>query len=91
VFKFNRSKTIGTNEDGSPSIQRGMEIEQKLPNGPNFFLIVILFCVTILIIFGLALFFVHFDGKHLTFRHHSAHPTSQSVYPGGNGLAIQRA
>jgi hypothetical protein len=54
-----------------------MEIEQTRPNGPNFLLIVGLFCVTILVIFVLALLFVHFDGKHLTFRHHSAHPTSQ--------------
>jgi hypothetical protein len=29
----------------------------------------------------LAYFFVSFDGKHLTFRHHSAHPTSQLVMP----------
>jgi hypothetical protein len=58
-----------------------MEIEQKLPNGPNFGLIVGLFCATLLIIFVLALFFVHFDGKHLTFRHHNAHPTSQLLVP----------
>jgi hypothetical protein len=58
-----------------------MEIEQHAPNGPNFLLVVLLACGTILVIFVLALFFVHFDGKHLTFRHHSAHPTSQLVLP----------
>jgi RsiW-degrading membrane proteinase PrsW (M82 family) len=58
-----------------------MEVEQVRPNKPNFFLVVILFCATLVIIFVLALFFVHFDGKHLTFRHHSAHPTSRLVLP----------
>jgi hypothetical protein len=58
-----------------------MEIEQKLPNGPNFGLIVGLFCVTLLIVFVIALFFVRFDGKHLTFRHHDPHPTSHLALP----------
>jgi len=54
-----------------------MEIEQLPPNGPNFLLIVGLFCVTILVIFALALFFVDFDGGHIHMRHHTSHPTSQ--------------
>jgi len=58
-----------------------MEIEQTSPKQPNFLLVVILFGVTILVVFVLALFFVHFDGKHLTFRHHPAHPTSHLVLP----------
>jgi hypothetical protein len=58
-----------------------MEIEQKLPNGPNFGLIVGLFCATILVVFVLALIFVRFDGKHLTFRGHRQHPTSQLIRP----------
>jgi hypothetical protein len=58
-----------------------MEIEQTRPNKPNFLLIVILFCATILIVFVLAYFFVDFDGGHLTFRHHRAHPTSQLLLP----------
>jgi hypothetical protein len=33
------------------------------------------------VIFILAILFVSFDGKHLTFRHHRAHPTSQLVLP----------
>jgi hypothetical protein len=61
-----------------------MDIEQHAPNGPNFGLIVGLFCGTLLIIFVLAFFFVRFDGKHLTFRHHSAHPTSQLLLPTPN-------
>jgi hypothetical protein len=32
-------------------------------------------------IFILAYLFVDFDGGHLTFRHHRAHPTSQLVLP----------
>jgi hypothetical protein len=54
-----------------------MEIEQISPKQPNFLLIVLLSCATILVIFVIALFFVHFDGKHLTFRGHHPHPTSQ--------------
>jgi hypothetical protein len=70
---------------GARRIQREMDIEQKLPNKPNFLLIVGLFCVTILVIFVLAYFFVDFDGKHLTFHHHRAHPTSELVMPGRSG------
>ena len=58
-----------------------MELEQLPPNKPNFLLILILFGVSILVIFVVAYFFVDFDGKHLTFRHHSAHPTSQLIVP----------
>lgn len=59
-----------------------MEIEQLPPKQPNFLLVVILFCVTLLVVFVLAYYFIDFDGKHLTFRHHPAHPTSQRVLPG---------
>jgi len=58
-----------------------MELEQLPPNKPNFLLILILFGVAILAIFILAYLFVDFDGKHLTFRHHPAHPTSQLIQP----------
>jgi hypothetical protein len=58
-----------------------MEIEQLPPKQPNFLLVVILFGVTLLVIFVLAWLFVSFDGKHLTFRHHRAHPTSQLILP----------
>jgi len=62
-------------------ISSTMEIEQISPKQPNFLLVVLLAGLTILVVFAFALFFVHFDGKHLTFRHHPAHPTSQLVLP----------
>jgi hypothetical protein len=58
-----------------------MEIEQTKPNKPNFGLIVVLFCATILVMFVLALLFLTFDGSHLRFRHHTEHPTSQLALP----------
>ncbi len=58
-----------------------MDIEQLPPNQPNFLLVVILSGVALVVIFILAIVFVHFDGKHLTFRHHHANPTSQLVLP----------
>jgi len=58
-----------------------MEIEQRDPEQPNFLLVVILFGATLLVVFVLALIFLRFDGKHITFRHRRAHPTSQLVYP----------
>jgi hypothetical protein len=58
-----------------------MEIEQLPPKQPNFLLIVILFGVTLLVVFVLAYYFISFDGKHLTFHHHHAQPTSQLVLP----------
>jgi hypothetical protein len=62
-------------------IEEDMEIEQTLPKKPNFLLILGLFCVTILVIFALALTFLEVDKGHLGLRHHSAHPTSQLVMP----------
>ncbi len=58
-----------------------MEIEQLPPKQPNFLLVVLLFGGALIVIFILALFFLRFDGKHLTFRHRQAHPTSQLVLP----------
>ncbi|QMV18047.1 hypothetical protein GOB94_04600 [Granulicella sp. 5B5] len=57
------------------------DIEQKRPNGPNFGLIVILFCVTILVVFVLSLFFVRFDGHHLHFLHHKPNPNASLILP----------
>ena len=56
-----------------------MEIEQISPKKSNFLLVVILFCVALLGIFVLAYLFLSFDGKHLSMRHHSAHPTSRLI------------
>jgi len=58
-----------------------MEIEQILPKKPNFLLILGLFCVTILVIFALALTFLDVEKGHLSLRHHDQHPTSRLVSP----------
>jgi hypothetical protein len=65
-----------------------MEIEQLPPKQPNFLLVVILFGVTLLVVFVLAYLFVSFDGKHLTFHHHHAHPTSQLILPTHAGPSV---
>jgi hypothetical protein len=62
-----------------------MDIEQKLPNTPNFGLVVGLAGATILMVFVLALLFLKIDQGHLGFRHHSAHPTSQLTMPQPGG------
>ncbi len=58
-----------------------MEIEQTTQKKPNFLLIFLLVCGSLLVMFVLAYLFVDFDGKHFVFRHHHAHPTSQLVLP----------
>jgi hypothetical protein len=58
-----------------------MEIEQTLPKKPNFLLILALFCVTILVIFVLALAFLDIEGGHIHLRHRDRHPTSQLTLP----------
>jgi hypothetical protein len=58
-----------------------MEIEQHAPNKPNFLLVVLLSGAVLVLLFILAYFFIDFDGNHLTFRHHVAHPTSQLLLP----------
>ena len=58
-----------------------MDIEQLPPKKPNFSLILILFCASLLVLFLLACLFLRFDGKHLRLRHHDANPTSQLILP----------
>jgi hypothetical protein len=58
-----------------------MEIEQRPPRQPNFLLVVILASIALIGIFILAYLFIDFNGSHLAFRHHRAHPTSQLVLP----------
>ena len=62
-----------------------MNVEQLPPNRPNFLLILVLFAVSIILIFVLAWFFIRGNANHLGFRHHSAHPTSQLVLPSAPG------
>ena len=51
----------------------------KAPNGPNFKLVVILFGVTILIVFVVALFFVRDGGRFIHAVHPDKNPNSQLV------------
>ena len=62
-----------------------MQIEEKAPNKPNFPLIVVLFGVTIAIIFVVVLFALHWDGHHFVRHHEAKHATSQLRLPGGRG------
>jgi hypothetical protein len=63
-----------------------MEIEQLPPKQPNFLLIVVLSCITLLVLFVLAYLFIDFDGGRLTFPHHHAHPTAQLALPAPSSM-----
>lgn len=63
-----------------------MNIEQRSPNQPNFSLVILLAGIVLIAVLTLAYFFVDFDGKHLTFRHRHAHPTSQLILPASPSL-----
>jgi hypothetical protein len=65
-----------------------MEIEQVSPNKPNFLLVVVLSGVVLIGLFILAYLFIDFDGNHLTFRHHHAHPTSRYVLPSPSSTLV---
>lgn len=65
------------------------DIEQHAPKQVNIGLILGLFCAVILVTFVLAYFFIDFDGKHLSFRHRHAHPTSKLVLPQTDRLGLQ--
>lgn len=56
-----------------------MPSEQVKPNKPNFRLVLVLFCVTILAVLVLALVFVKVDGKHLSLGHRSQHSSTSVV------------
>ena len=45
-----------------------MDIEQLPPQKPNFLKIVYLFCAAIILLFVIALAFLHYDRRHITFR-----------------------
>jgi hypothetical protein len=66
------------------SIQPSMridDVEQHLPKRPNFALVFGLAGAAILVFFGLALVFLHYDVRHVMFHHTGSHPTSRLLYP----------
>lgn len=58
-----------------------MNVDQLPPNKPNFLLILVLFGVTIIVVFVLAWIFIRGDSNHLGLMHRSHHPTSEMVLP----------
>jgi ABC-type uncharacterized transport system permease subunit len=58
-----------------------MQVEQLPPNKPNFLLILILFCVSILVVFLVAWLFLRTNSGHLGLRHTTKEPHSQLVLP----------
>jgi hypothetical protein len=60
----------------------GPEDGGKAPNGPNFLLIVVLFCVTIMVGLGLAFFFIPGAGRMMHMVRPDPHPTSQVIVRG---------
>jgi hypothetical protein len=62
-----------------------MDIEQLPPNKPKFLRILFIFCGTIIVIFAVALAFLHFDRRHITFNstlpNHTQLTTAQHPTP----------
>ena len=65
-----------------------IQLEQLPPNQPNFLMIVLLFGAALIVIFILAIFFLHLDRNKL-FRHHPPHSTSQLVLPDDRSMPVQ--
>jgi hypothetical protein len=61
------------------------------PKGPNFLLIVILFAVSIIVVFIAAYIILAKGGKHLVPGKHDPHPTSQLVLPAVKGSVMATA
>jgi hypothetical protein len=57
------------------------DIEQVRPNKPNFLLVVLLSGATLVVLFVIAYFVLHWSGSRLVPKHHSKEPTSQLVLP----------
>jgi tellurite resistance protein TehA-like permease len=57
------------------------DIEQVRPNKPNFLLVVLLSGATLVVLFVIAYFVLHWEGTRLVPKHHSKNPTSQLVLP----------
>jgi hypothetical protein len=58
-----------------------MQLEQQPPNKPNFALVVAVAGAAMLVIFVLALLFVHWDGKHLRFGYTSKNHDTRLTTP----------
>jgi hypothetical protein len=56
-------------------------LEQEPPEKPNFLLIVLLFGATIIAVFVVVYFVLHWEGTRLVPKHHTRNPTSQLVLP----------
>jgi len=59
----------------------------KAPNGPNFLLIVGLFCAVIVLGFGVAFLMIPDFAKRIHLVHPDVHPTSQLVLAAHDGRA----
>lgn len=57
-----------------------MDIEQQLPNRPNFMLVVVLSGATIIAVFLIAYFVLDWDAGGLLPKRHTKHPTSQLIH-----------
>ena len=57
-----------------------IQLEQLPPNQPSFLTVVLLFAGALIVIFILAIFFLHLDRGKL-FRRNRSHPTSQLILP----------
>jgi hypothetical protein len=63
-----------------PEELKHVQLEQLPPNQPSFLTVVLLFAGALIVLFILAMFFLHLDRNRL-FRSHPQHPTSQLVLP----------
>ena len=63
-----------------PEDLKKIQLEQLPPNQPSFLTVVLLFAAALIVIFIVAIFFLHLDRNKL-FRHLRHHPTSQLVLP----------
>jgi hypothetical protein len=56
-------------------------LEQEPPERPNFLLVVLLFGATIIVVFVVAYFVLHWRGARIVPKHFNKHPTSRLVMP----------
>ena len=63
-----------------PEELKHIQLEQLPPNQPSFLTVVLLFAGALIVIFILAMIFLHLDRNKL-FQRHPQHPTSRLVLP----------